>query len=81
MMLLSLKSGVSPSQARFALSNFCLDQFGTNGQALADVLELCSDVASLQEALNSIQIEVRNRCPDRLPVLVGCVNEINQTAF
>jgi hypothetical protein len=80
-MLLSLKSGVSPSQARFALSNFCLDQFGTNAQDLADVLELCTDLASLQEALNSIQMEVRNRCPDRLPALVACVDEINQTAF
>src|ERR1700728_3357311 len=25
---LRLKPGISPSQARFALSNFCLDQFG-----------------------------------------------------
>jgi hypothetical protein len=77
----NLKSGVSPSQARFALSNFCLDQFGANGQDIADVLELCTDVASLQEALNTIQTEVRNRCPDRMPALVACVDEINQTAF
>jgi hypothetical protein len=80
-MPLSLKSGVSPSQTRFALSNFCLDQFGTNAQDLAEVLELCTDIASLQEALNNIQIEVGNRCPDRMPELVACVNEINQTAF
>jgi hypothetical protein len=80
-MPLNLKSGVSPSQARFALSNFCLDQFGTNGQDLSDVLELCTDVASLQEALSSIQMEVVNRCPDRMPALVACVDEINQTAF
>lgn len=80
-MLLSLKAGVSPSQARFALSNFCLDQFGTNGQDLADVLELCTDLPGLQEAVNTIQSEVRNRCPDRLPALVACVNEINETAF
>ena len=80
-MLLSLKSGVSPSQARFALSNFCLDQFGTNGQDLADLLELCTDLAGLQEGLNAIQMEVHNRCPDRMPALVACVDEINQTAF
>jgi hypothetical protein len=80
-MPLNLKSGVSPSQARFALSNFCLDQFGTTGQDLADVLELCTGVDGLQEALNSIQTEVRKRCPDRMPALVACVEEINQTAF
>jgi hypothetical protein len=78
---LSLKSGVSRSQARFALSNFCLDQFGTNGQDLADVVELCTDVASLQAALGAIQTEVENRCPERLAALVACVDEINETAF
>ena len=80
-MLLILKSGVSPSQTRFALSNFCLDQFGTKGQELADVVELCTDVTSLQEAVNSIQVEVHNRCPDRLSALVACISEINETAF
>jgi hypothetical protein len=78
---LSLKSEVSPSQTRFALSNFCLDQFGTSGQDLADVVELCKDVASLQEALSAIQMEVDSRCPERLAALVACVNEINETAF
>jgi hypothetical protein len=78
---LSLKPGISPSQARFALSNFCLDQFGTNGQYLADVVEVCKDVASLQAALDAIRIEVDNRCPDRLPALVACVHEINETDF
>jgi hypothetical protein len=78
---LTLKPGVSPSQGRFALSNFCLDQFGTGGQNLADVVDLCSDVASLQEALNDIRIEVDNRCPDRLPALAACVQEINETDF
>ena len=47
---LSLKAGISPSQARFALANFCLDQLGGEGQALATVIELCKDVASLQQA-------------------------------
>ena len=78
---LKLKPGVSPSQARFALSNFCLDQFSTGGQHLADVVDLCNDVASLQEALNEIRIEVDNRCPDRLPALAACVHEINETDF
>ena len=53
----SLKAGISPSQARFALANFCLDQLGTEGQALATVIELCKDVASLQQALAEITQE------------------------
>ena len=79
--MLGLKLGVSPSQARFALANFCLDQLGGEGQALATVIELCKDLASLQQALDDIQIVVDNRCPDRLLALVACVNEINETAF
>jgi hypothetical protein len=79
--LFRLKLGVSPSQARFALTNFCLDQFGTNGQYLADLVDVCSDVAGLQQVLNAIRAEVDSRCPDRLPALVACVREINETDF
>lgn len=78
---LSLKLGVSPSQARFTLANFCLDCFGANGQELADVIDLCSDVFGLQQALNAIRAEVDKRCPDQLPALVACVKEINDTDF
>jgi hypothetical protein len=45
------------------------------------VVEVCKDVASLQAALDAIRIEVDNRCPDRLPALVACVHEINETDF
>jgi hypothetical protein len=78
---LRLKQGVSPSQARFALSNFCLDQFGTAGKDLADVVDLCVDVAGLQMALDSIRSEVKRACPDRRPALVACVREINETDY
>jgi hypothetical protein len=78
---LQLKPGISPSQARLALSNFCLDQFGTDGQVLADMVDFCVDVDRLQEALDSIRTEVDNDCPDRLPALVACVREINETDF
>lgn len=78
---LRLKTGISPSQARFALSNFCLDQFGTAGKDLADVVDLCVDVAGLQLALDSIRSEVKRVCPDRRPLLVACVREINDTDF
>jgi hypothetical protein len=78
---LRLKPGISPAQARFALSTFCLDQFGTKGQELADAVDFCTDVASLQMALDNIRSEVKNLCPERRPALVACFREINDTDF
>lgn len=78
---LRLKPGISPSQARFALSNFCLDQFGANGQDLAEAVGLCTDVPSLQLALDSIRSEVKKLFPERRAALVACVREINETDF
>jgi hypothetical protein len=78
---LRLKPGVSPSQARFALSNFCLDQFGTNGQDLAEAVSFCTDVDSLQMALDNIRTEVKKLFPERLAALVACVREINETDY
>jgi hypothetical protein len=74
-----LKFGVSPTQARFALSNFCMDQLGAEDRYLVDTLSLCNDVMTLQEVLNSIRAEVDERFPDRLPALFDCVREINET--
>ena len=76
---LRFKFGISPSQARFALSNFCMDEFGTDGKLLVDAVSLCNDVMSLQEVLNSIRAEVDERLANRLPALVACVREINET--
>ena len=75
-----LEAGVSLSQARFLLSDFCLDQFGTQGSGLVDAASLAVDVPGLQQVLNRIRIEVQSRCPDRLTLLLSCVREINKTA-
>jgi hypothetical protein len=74
-----LKSGVSLSQTRFALADFCLSHLGADGQYFADVIELCGDTHQLQEALNAIRAEVRTRCPERLAALAECVREANET--
>jgi hypothetical protein len=78
---LRLKPGISPSQARFILSNFVLDQFGTAGKDLSDAVEFCTDVPSLQLALDNIRTEVKKICPERRPALVACVREINDTDY
>lgn len=76
---LRLKPGVSLSQTRFALANFCLSHFGADGQYYADVIELCADAPRLQEVLNIITAEVAKRCPDRLGLLTASVREANDT--
>jgi len=76
---LRLNSGVSLSQTRFALSNFCLSNLGADGQHFADALELCTNLSLLQEALNTIAADVRSRCPDRMPALIASVREANAT--
>ena len=78
---LRFKPGISPSQARFALSNFCLDIFGAAGQDLADVVEFCNDVSSLQMALDTIRSEIKKLHPDKRPALVAVVQEINETDY
>ena len=75
-----LKAGVSLSHARFTLSNFCLNNFGADGQYLADLIDFCVHGNQLQEVLNTIRDEVRSRFPDRVPTLVACVREVNETA-
>ena len=76
---LRLKFGISPTQARFALSNFCMDHFGADERYLVDAISLCADAMTLQEVLNSIRAEVDERFPDHLPALFDCVREINET--
>jgi hypothetical protein len=78
---LRFKPGTSPSQARFALSNFCLDVFGAAGQDLADVVEFCNDVSNLQMALDTIRSEIKKLHPERRPDLVAVVREINETDY
>jgi hypothetical protein len=78
---LKFKPGISPSQARFALSNFCLDIFGAAGQDLADVVEFCTDVSSLQMALDTIRSEIKKLHPEKRPDLVAVVQEINETDY
>ncbi len=75
-----LKAGVSLSHVRFTLSNFCLNNFGADGQYLADLIDFCVNGNQLQEVLNTIRDEVRSRFPDRVPTLAACVRELNETA-
>ncbi len=76
---LHLKLGVAVSQARFALSNFCMDNFDSENQHLVDAISLCNNVFSLQEVVNAVRSDVDELCPHRRPALIACVREINET--
>jgi hypothetical protein len=79
--LVTLEDGISLAQARFALSDFCLDRFGVSGQDLVDAIDRCADLDSLQQVLGRIRLAVLERCRERLPELHRCVREINRTAI
>jgi len=76
---LRLKAGVSLSQTRFALANFCLSHLGAGGQYFADIIEFCSDAHQLQEVVNAIRADLQARSPDLLAALAECVREANDT--
>jgi hypothetical protein len=76
---LQLEANASVAQARFVLSEFCLDQFGARAQQLLDAINRCTDVAALQQVLIQIGADVQERRRECLPKLIDCVREINAT--
>jgi hypothetical protein len=73
-----LDAGISVSQARYILSDFCLDQFGTKGQPLIDAIGGALDVEALQQVLDRITREVRKQRHPQMPDLLTRVREINE---
>ena len=76
-----LDAEISLAQARFMLSEFCLNQFGVQSQEFVDAVNNCGNVAGLQKVLSLIQTETLNQHRDRLPQLLACVREVNDTAL
>jgi len=74
----TLDPGISVSQARFVLCDFCLDRFGMQAQPLIDAINATGDLPELQQALDSVTAEIRKHCKDQLPALMARVREINQ---
>ena len=75
-----LASGIIISEAKFLLVDFCVDNFGTQSQAFVDEIRACSREGGLGFCLAKIVATTRQQCPDRLPTLLGLVNQINETA-
>jgi len=73
-----LDTGISVSQARFVLCDFCLDQFGMRAQPFIDAINATSDVAGLQDVLDRITREVRKQRRENMPALLSRIREINE---
>jgi hypothetical protein len=73
-----LDAGISVSQARFVLCDFCLDQFGMKAQTFIDAINATADVGGLQEVLDRITREVRKQRRENMPALLSRVREINE---
>lgn len=68
------------SEAKFLLTDFSVDSFGTGSQAFVDGIRACKSVNELRLSLRVIFAAAERQCPNRLPILLGLVKEINETA-
>lgn len=76
---IQLVDGITISEAKFLLIDFCVDSFGTQSQKYVDELGGCKNEKCLQLCLAEIYAATEIRSPDRLPALLEIVKEINAT--
>ena len=77
---LNLDDEIILSEAKFLLSDFCVDSFGTQSKGFGEDIRACHDVEHIRLCLNQIFDLTGKHCPDRLPRLLEIVKEINDTA-
>ncbi len=68
------------SEAKFLLTDFCVDCFGTSSAALVEDVRACREVESFRACFKRIMSEAAKQCPERLSSLITLVGEINETA-
>lgn len=68
------------SEAKFMLTDFSVDSFGTQSQGFVDAIRACKKVQDVRLCLSGILAATEKQCPNRLPVLLGLIKEINETA-
>ena len=77
---LHLDDEVIVSEAKFLLTDFCVDSFGTQSQAFVDAIRACKSVKDLRPQLNEVFAATEKFCPKQLPTLLDIITEINATA-
>ena len=75
-----LKEDIILSEAKFLLTDFCVDCFGTQSQSFVDEISESKNVKSLLHCLRSIHAATEKQFPQQLSVLQDVVREINETA-
>jgi len=68
------------SEAKFMLTDFLVDSFGTQSQPFVDAIRACKKVQDIRLCLSGILAATEKQCPNRIPVLLGLIKEINETA-
>jgi hypothetical protein len=77
---LELKAGIFLSEARFLLTDFCLDFFGGEADKLVNAVEDADGVAGLNRCLQDIGARLAKKDPKAMPSLQRIVAVINETA-
>jgi len=77
---LNLDDEVILSEAKFLLTDFCVDSFGTQSQVFVDGIRASKSVKDLRPQLNAVFAATEKFCPKQLPTLLNIVTEINATA-
>ncbi|HWR81429.1 MAG TPA: hypothetical protein VN303_14655 [Pseudomonas sp.] len=75
-----LEDEIILSEAKFLLTDFAVDSFGTHSQAFVNEIRACKGVKDLRLCLSTIFAAAEKQCPQQLPALLGLVREINETA-
>ena len=75
-----IEDDVILSEAKFLLTNFSVDSFGTDSQAFVDAIRSCKSVNDVRRQMNTIHAAVEERCPAQIPILHNVIREINATA-
>ncbi len=76
----NLDDEIIVSEAKFMLTDFSVDSFGTQSQVFVDAIRACKKVQDVRLCLSGILAATEKQCPNRVPVLLGLINEINETA-
>ena len=68
------------SEAKFLLTDFCVDSFGTQSQAFVDEISACRSPETLGSCLRKIFAAADAQRKDRIPTLISLIKTINETA-
>ncbi len=79
--VLRLDEEIIISEAKFLLADFAMDHFGVQqARELSEEVRACRELPDIQSFLQKIYAMTEKAYPDKIPVLLALVKEINDTA-